>query len=101
MSYTVFDSPEGEEFLKAITKLRTPAEVGEFLSDMFTPAETRAFVSRWRAARMLNEGIPYTEIQKITGLSSATVARVSQALQFGSGGYQKVLSRLSKTHARS
>lgn len=100
MSYTVFDTPEGEDFLKAINKLRTPDEVSEFLSDMFTPAEARSFVSRWKAATMLYEGTPYVEIQKLTGLSSATVARVSQALQFGTGGYRKVLDRLYKQLSR-
>ncbi|MBL8014720.1 MAG: hypothetical protein JNK26_00850 [Candidatus Doudnabacteria bacterium] len=100
MSYIAFDTPEGEDFLKAITKLRTPEEVGEFLSDMFTPAETRSFISRWKAAQMLYEGVPYVEIQKLTGLSSATVARVSQALQFGTGGYKKVLDRLFRQPAK-
>ncbi len=94
MNYPVFDTQDGESFLKAITKLRDSEEVAEFLSDMFTPAEARAFVSRWKAARMLYEGTPYTEIQRSTGLSSATVARVSQSLQFGTGGYIKALSRL-------
>lgn len=94
MNYAVFQTPEGEGFLKALTKLRNEEEVGEFMSDMFTPAEARVFVSRWKAAIMLYENTPYVEIQKQTGLSSATVARVSQALQFGTGGYKKVLDRL-------
>ncbi|MCA9379449.1 transposase [Candidatus Dojkabacteria bacterium] len=96
MNYPVFDSEYGEDFLKAITKLRNGEEVAEFMSDMFTPAEARTFVSRWKAAKMLSQGTPYVEIQKQTGLSSATVARVSQALQFGTGGYRKVLERLKR-----
>jgi len=96
MNYTTFDSPEGESFLKAITKLRTSKEVGQFFSDMFTPDEARKFVSRWKAVQMLFDGVPYVEIQKTTGLSSATIARVSQSLQYGTGGYRKVLERLSR-----
>ena len=96
MNYIAFDSPEGEVLLKAITKLRTPQEVGEFFSDMFTPAEARTFISRWKAVQMLYDGVPYVEIQKETGLSSATIARVSQALQYGTGGYRKLLDRISK-----
>ncbi len=95
MNYVTFDTPEGEEFLKALTKLRNEPEVAEFFSDMFTPAEARTFVSRWKAAQMLHKKIPYVEIQKETGLSSATVARVSQALQYGTGGLKKILERLS------
>ncbi len=96
MNYVVFDSQEGEEFLRALLKLRDQKEVGEFFSDMFTPAEARAFVSRWKAAKMLHAGTPYVEIQKSTGLSSATIARVSQALQYGTGGYKRILDRLAK-----
>ena len=96
MNYIVFDSPEGESFLKAITKLRDPKEVSEFVSDMFTPSEARTFISRWKAAQMLYDGTPYVEIQKTTGLSSATVARVSQALQYGTGGLKRILERMGK-----
>jgi len=94
MHYIAFDSAEGEAFIKAITKLRTSEEVSDFLTDLFTPAEAQIFISRWRAVQMLYEGKPYVEIQKETGLSSATIARVSQSLKYGTGGYRKVLDRL-------
>lgn len=96
MRYVALTTPEGEDFVKAITKLRDEAEVGEFLTDMFTPAEARVFVARWRAAKMLFESVPYVEIQKETGLSSATVARVSQAMKYGTGTLKKVLDRIGK-----
>lgn len=96
MNYIAFDSDQGEAFLKAVAKLRDTKEVGEFFSDLFTPAEARTFISRWRAAQMLFEGIPYVDIQKATGLSSATIARVSQALQYGTGGLKKILERTGK-----
>lgn len=97
MKYVIFDSEEGNDFLKAITKLRNADEAAEFFTDMFTPSEARAFVARWRAAQMLNDKIPYLDIQKTTGLSSATVARVSQSLQYGTGGFKKVLDRFSRS----
>lgn len=91
-----FSTDEGKDFANAITKLRNAEEVTNFFSDMFTPAEAEAFIGRWQAAQMLHAGEPYVDIQKKTGLSSATVARVSQALQFGTGGYKKLLERLSR-----
>lgn len=94
MNYVAFDTPEGQDFLKVITKIRTTEEVAEFFSDLFTPSEARTFVSRWKAATMLYKKTPYLDIQKETGLSSATVARVSQAIQFGTGGLVKLLSRI-------
>jgi TrpR-related protein YerC/YecD len=96
MNYVTFDTKEGQDFLKALTKLRSTEEVAEFFSDMFTPAEARTFVSRWKAATMLYQKTPYLDIQKETGLSSATVARVSQAIQYGTGGLIKILERLTK-----
>lgn len=96
MNYVAFNTPDGEEFLKAITKLRDASEVAEFFSDLFTPAEARTFIARWRTAVMLADKVPYMEIQKSTGQSSATVARVSQSLQFGTGALRKVIERLGK-----
>jgi len=96
MRYPVFDTHEGEIFIKAITKLRTPEEVGELFSDLFTPGEARTLVSRFKAALLLDDRVPYLDIQKQTGLSSATIARVSQAMQYGTGGYKKILDRLKK-----
>jgi uncharacterized protein YerC len=53
MHYAVFDTKEGEQFTKAITKLRTSDEVAEFFSDVFTPSEARIFSSRFNAAVLL------------------------------------------------
>ena len=94
MNYVTFDTEDGQEFLKAVTNLRNSDKVAEFFSDLFTPSEARTFVSRWKAALLLYKKVPYIEIQKETGLSSATVARVSQALQYGTGGLQRILERL-------
>lgn len=97
MNYASLETEAGKDFLKAVSKLRTAEEIGEFFTDMFTPAEARTFVSRWRAASQLYDKIPYLDIQKETGLSSATVARVSQAMQYGSGGLNKILQRIKKS----
>ncbi len=91
---------EAKEFIKAVSKLRDAKEAEEFFGDLFTPAEAQTFAMRWKAAQMLHAGLPYTDIQKLTGLSSATIARVSQALQFGKGGYHKILDRTQRTGAK-
>jgi TrpR-related protein YerC/YecD len=38
----------------------------------------------------------YTEIVEKTGVSTATIGRVNRALNYGAGGYQKVLDSLAK-----
>ncbi|MBU0531190.1 helix-turn-helix domain-containing protein, partial [Patescibacteria group bacterium] len=52
------------------------------------------FSKRWQAARMLSDKIPYTEIQKQTGLSSTTVARISKWLHRGMNGYNTIINRV-------
>ena len=36
----------------------------------------------------------YQNISKKTDVSSATLSRVSRCIQFGSGGYSKILKRI-------
>ena len=43
---------------------------------------------------MLYEGISYSKIEKETGFSSTTVARVSKWLNNGKGGYISLLKKL-------
>ena len=43
---------------------------------------------------MLIKGENYNEISRETGMSSATISRVSRCLEYGAGGYKLVLSRL-------
>jgi len=44
-------------------------------------------------ARLVDESIPYQEISRRTGASTATVTRVAHWLHYGEGGYQAVLKR--------
>jgi len=81
--------------LKAILELRNLNESKKFFRDLLTEPELIEFGKRWQAAKMLNEKIPYTKIEKKTGLSSTTVARISKWLQKGTGGYKLMLNRLN------
>ena len=45
---------------------------------------------------MLKDGENYAVIGKETGMSTATISRVSKCLEYGSGGYDIVLERLEK-----
>jgi TrpR-related protein YerC/YecD len=50
--------------------------------------------SRWMVVRLLVDGIPYREINERTGVSTATITRINQWLQHGTGGYRSMLERL-------
>jgi TrpR-related protein YerC/YecD len=91
----MWEDRELENLVEVVVSLDTTEEARAFLRDLMTEAELKEFARRWKAARMLYRKVPYTTIEKETGLSSATIARVSKWLQEGEGGYRSVLERFS------
>jgi TrpR-related protein YerC/YecD len=81
------------ELIEAILALQDRNEAKKFFRDLLTESELIEFGNRWKAAKMLSEKVLYTKIVKETGLSSTTVARVSDWLNKGMGGYQIILKR--------
>jgi len=89
-----WDNPKTEDLMKAILALRNVKEAKRFFRDLLTEQEIIEFGKRWQTAKMLNKKIAYPIIEKETGLSSTTVARVSRWLNKGMGGYKLILQRL-------
>ena len=79
----------------AFQNLHARDDIRRFLSDLLTEDEIMLFAKRLQAADMLNESIPYSLIQKDTGLSSATIAKISKTIQAENGGYLDVLARIN------
>lgn len=90
-----------EELTKAILSLEEINQARNFLRDLLTEKELLEFGNRWQAAKMLAQKIPYVEIQKATGLSSRTVARVAKWLNEGEGGYKGLINKLDRNHHRN
>ena len=84
-----------ENLLKAVLELKNVNEAKRFFRDLLTEQEICEFGKRWQAAQMLAEKIPYSKIEKKTGLSSTTVARISKWLNKGMGGYKLIIARLN------
>lgn len=84
------------DLYQAILKLKTPAEVAAFWRDLLTLKEISTFDKRWQMAKLLYQGMPYAAIAKKLKVSTTTVTRTALWLHHGRGGYQLVLSRLSK-----
>lgn len=95
---SIWNKPETQDFLKAILSLQNLDEAKTFLADVLTPAEIKEFSNRLKAAQMLKDKQKYLDIQKATGLSTTTIARISNWLQNGAGGYRTILNRISHTH---
>ncbi len=76
------------ELYEVLLKLKTPEDCEILLQDLCTHKEVENMVARIASARLLMQGETYTDIMRQTGISSATLARVSNAVQYGSG-YRK------------
>lgn len=86
-----------KELYKAILLLESENECKKFLGDLLTETEMNEFGNRWRVAQMLNEKIIYEEIEKETGMSSTTIARIQKWLNGKLGGYKLMLEKINKT----
>lgn len=84
----------------AILTLRNVEECRAFFRDLCTPAELQALVDRWAVVGLLQDGVPYREIHKQTGVSVTTIGRVARFLSTGNGGYQLAAERLKTDRAR-
>ncbi len=85
-----------DRLYEVILQLQNLDECRKFFRDLLTETEIREIAERWKAAQMLADGIPYTTIEKETGLSSRTIARVHKWLKQGKGGYALMLRRIRK-----
>lgn len=84
---------DAEDLFEALLSLSSTDEVARFMRDLCTFRELEEMTARWKAVRLLEESLPYREIAAETGMSTATVTRVSQWLQHGMGGYRIALDR--------
>ena len=90
------NNSDTESLLSAILLLKNLDEAKNFFRDLLTEAEIVEFSKRWQVAQLLNDGVSYTQIEKSTGLSSTTIARVSKYLKGENKGYRSVLERFQK-----
>jgi TrpR-related protein YerC/YecD len=86
-----------DELLATIVRLATVGEAAAFLRDLCTRKELEEMSHRWEAVKLLDQGIPYREISDRTGLSTATITRINQWLQHGTGGYRSMLSKIEES----
>lgn len=83
-----------DELFKAILSLETMEECYDFFEDLCTMKELEDMTQRIHAAEMLLAGKTYEQIVKNVEISTATISRINRCIQYGSGGYEKVLTRI-------
>jgi TrpR-related protein YerC/YecD len=89
-------NPAFDQLCDAFLELRTRDEAAAFLRDICSLHELEALSHRWQAARMVDQGTPYTRIAADLQASTATVTRVAHWLRHGEGGYRLVLDRMAQ-----
>lgn len=95
----VWSDATASQLAEVLSALSSPVEMKAFLRDVMTEKEIVEISARLKAARMLRSGKKYTDIVADTKLSSRTIARISDWLQNGDGGYDTALQLLEKHHA--
>ena len=85
---------EVEDLLTVFAGLDDPDDVFALLEDLFTVREIKDTSQRLDVERMLKQGSSYAVIEKATGASATTIARVSKALNYGAGGYARAFEVL-------
>ena len=85
-----------DQLVKALLSLKTTEEVYNFLEDVATIGEIRAWAQRLEVARLLCENRTYPQIAQITRASTATISRVRTFLDYGADGYKTALSRIGE-----
>jgi TrpR-related protein YerC/YecD len=89
-----WESPETRDLLETILSLRDLDEAECFFRDLCTLGELEAMAHRWAVAKLLDQdSLPYHEIARRTGASTATVTRVAHWLRHGEDGYRLALDR--------
>ena len=87
------DNKEQIELLyELIPTIQSSDDCKEFFEDLCTYKEINAMAQRLHAAKLLMEGVTYEEIIEKTGISSATLSRVSKCVKQGNG-YKKLLGK--------
>lgn len=84
------------EFCEAISVLKSPKEIMDFLTDLLTKQEIIMLAKRIKTAKFLIEGKNYREIENLLKVGYGTIARVNQWLMESGEGFRIVTERTKK-----
>jgi TrpR-related protein YerC/YecD len=92
---------ELQRLYRAFAESENPEQVETLMEDLCTIREVHEMAQRLTVAFMLDAGESYATIERKTGASATTIARVSKCLNYGTGGYRGVITRETHKHANS
>ena len=79
-----------ENLYQLIAQTTDPADIRDLFDDLCTRKEIENMAERIFAAKLLMEGKTYNQVIAEANISSATLSRVSQCVQYGKG-YSRLL----------
>lgn len=83
---------ELDDVLKVLAKMDNKDIIFDFLNDIMTEKELLELARRFEVAKLLEQGISYSRIQKKTQMSSTTIAKISKSLNSDNLGYKSALN---------
>lgn len=87
---------ELDDLFECILQLNNLEECYQFFEDLCTIKELHSLGQRLEVARMLRHNFKYSEVVNKTGASTATISRVNRCLNYGTDGYEMMISRLEQ-----
>lgn len=74
-----------DKLFQLLAKTDSPEDIAKLFEDLCTKKEVENMAERLYAAELLIAGNTYTQVMSQVNISSATLSRVSQCVQYGSG----------------
>ncbi|VEU82322.1 YerC/YecD family TrpR-related protein [Acholeplasma hippikon] len=94
MSYkSSFSTEDIDKLFEAFLKIKTKEEFYRVFEDLCTINEINDMALRLKVANMLKNKMSFQEISNATKASTATISRVSKALNYGAKGYDIITDK--------
>ena len=84
-----------DRLFKTILNLGSLEECYAYFEDLCTIKEVKDMAQRLDTAILLSQGCSYQKITEQVEISTATIGRVSRALNYGTGGYRAAIGKLN------
>lgn len=86
-----------DRLFQTILNLGSIDECYAYFEDLCTIKEVKDMAQRLDTAILLSQGYSYQKIMENIEISTATIGRVSRALNYGAGGYRAAIEKLESS----
>ena len=83
-----------DRLFQSFLNLESIDECYAYFEDLCTIKEVKDMAQRLDTAILLSQGYSYQKIMENIEISTATIGRVSRALNYGTGGYRASIEKL-------